>query len=104
MPTNAFGQKTIHYISLDAEHAEVEILRVFDFDKWDVKVWVVEVQPDNFFEVDSLFLGNGYAKAGVLGGDHVYVKLGDVNTRLDLPSNWREELEEKKNTTHGFHT
>jgi len=99
---NEFGQRVIDYISLDAEHAEYEILRVFPFEEFDVRVWVIEVQPDNFFKIDSLLMYHGYAKFGVLGGDHVYGKIGNVLTKLDFPSNALDIYKAKANDTHGL--
>ena len=100
--TNEFGQRVVDYISLDAEHAEYEILRVFPFDQFEVKVWVIEVQPDNFYKIDSLLLFHGYAKFGVLGGDHVYGRIGNGITKLDFPSNAEEIYQGKMNDTHGL--
>ena len=34
--------RTIDYISLDTEGSELRILKVFDFNKWDVKIWSIE--------------------------------------------------------------
>ncbi|CAD7924642.1 unnamed protein product [Amoebophrya sp. A120] len=103
-PKNEFGQTLVHYISLDAEHAEVEILKAFPFWKYDIKVWLIEVQPDNFYAVDAILLTNGYGKVAVLGGDHVYVKLGNIFTELDYPSSAKAEQEAiMGNKTHGFH-
>merc|ERR1712194_862811 len=85
-------------------HAEVEILKVFPFERYEISVWLIEVQPDNFYAVDSILLQNGYGKVGVLGGDHVYMRLGNLFTRLDFPSNALAESDAIiSNKTHGFH-
>ncbi|CAD7935343.1 unnamed protein product [Amoebophrya sp. A25] len=103
-PKNEFGQRIVDYISLDAEHAEVEILKVFPFSEYDIQVWLIEVQPDNFYAVDSILLSNGFGKVAVLGGDHVYMKLGNLFTRLDIPASARKEADAiMGNKTHGFH-
>mmetsp|Transcript_139870 Transcript_139870/g.389799 ORF Transcript_139870/g.389799 Transcript_139870/m.389799 type:complete len:475 (-) Transcript_139870:43-1467(-) len=65
----------IDYMSVDAEAAEVEIFRDFRFGEFDVSVVSVEVQAQNYYELDAIFFSAGYAKLAVLGGDHVYAKL-----------------------------
>eukprot|EP00929_Paragymnodinium_shiwhaense_P088147 TRINITY_DN48369_c0_g1_i1.p1 TRINITY_DN48369_c0_g1~~TRINITY_DN48369_c0_g1_i1.p1 ORF type:complete len:473 (-),score=52.64 TRINITY_DN48369_c0_g1_i1:110-1528(-) len=65
----------VDYLSVDAEAAEVEIFRDFPFDEFDISVISVEVQVQNYYELDAIFLSAGYAKVAVLGGDHVYMKL-----------------------------
>lgn len=66
---------TIDYMSVDAEAAEVEIFRDFPFHEFDVSVVSVEVQAQNYYELDTIFTSAGYAKLAVLGGDHIYAKL-----------------------------
>merc|ERR1712217_156813 len=66
---------TIDYMSVDAEAAEVEIFRVFPFGEFDISVISVEVQAQNYYTLDAIFMTAGYAKLAVLGGDHVYAKL-----------------------------
>jgi len=66
---------TIDYMSVDAEAAEVEIFRGFPFREFDISVVSVEVQAQNYYELDTIFMSAGYAKLAVLGGDHVYAKL-----------------------------
>eukprot|EP00971_Amphidinium_carterae_P079620 1575700-Amphidinium_carterae.1 len=58
---------TIDFMSVDTEAAEVEV--------------------KNFYDLDVIFLSNGYGKVAVLGGDHVYAKLP---RRPDLPNGWDE--------------
>jgi len=78
---------TIDFMSVDTEAAEVEVFRHFPFDYFDISVIVVEVQVKNFYDLDVIFLSNGYGKVAVLGGDHVYAKLP---RRPDLPNGWDE--------------
>lgn len=66
---------TVDYMSVDAEAAEVEIFRVFPFEEFDISVISVEVQAQNYYTLDAIFMTAGYAKLAVLGGDHVYAKL-----------------------------
>lgn len=43
----------------------------------------VEVQAENYYELDHIILNAGYVKVAVLGGDHVYAKL---TAPLSFPS------------------
>ena len=89
--TRAGMQKRVDFMAIDAEHAEVEIIKTFPFEKFDVRVFLIEVQIDNYYMLDAILLNNGYGKVGILGGDHVYIKLGNFQTKLALPSNVVEE-------------
>lgn len=55
--------RDIDYLSIDTEGSELEILRVFDFDRWNVKTVTVE---HNFTPaekaLDALFFANGYRR------------------------------------------
>merc|ERR1711920_1161953 len=79
----------IDYMSVDAEAAEVDIFRTFDFALFDISVISVEVQVANYYELDSIFSLAGYGKVAVLGGDHVYTKL---KRELAMPAGTREWL------------
>jgi len=84
--------KTIDYMSVDAEAAEVEIFRNFPFDKFDISVVSVEVQAQNYYELDTIFLSAGYAKLAVLGGDHVFQRL---QMPLEMPlgaAEWHRKI------------
>jgi len=82
----------IDYMSVDAEAAEVEIFRDFPFDEFDISVISVEVQATNYYELDVVFANAGYAKVGVLGGDHVF---GQLKRKLVPPKGlfaWQRAL------------
>lgn len=84
--------KTIDYMSVDAEAAEVEIFRNFPFDKFDISVVSVEVQAHNYYELDTIFLSAGYTKLAVLGGDHVFLRL---QMPLEMPlgaAEWHRKI------------
>lgn len=55
--------KRIDYISVDTEGSELDILRAFPFDKWDVSLWTVE---HNFTEdrekIHEIMTSNGYLR------------------------------------------
>ncbi|ETO34757.1 methyltransferase FkbM family [Reticulomyxa filosa] len=51
----------IDFISLDVEGAEAEVLKCFPFDKYDVKVWTIEVNR-NELGIDEIMLAHGYVK------------------------------------------
>jgi len=84
--------RRIDYMSVDAEAAEVEIFRNFPFDKFDITVVSVEVQAQNYYELDTIFLSAGYAKLAVLGGDHVFLQL---QAPLEMPvgaTEWHRKI------------
>jgi hypothetical protein len=83
---------TIDFLSVDAEAAEVEIFKVFPFDDFDISVINVEVQANNYYPLDVIFLSAGYAKVAVLGGDHVYAKLNRVPQPPADAAAWHERL------------
>eukprot|EP01084_Bolivina_argentea_P123049 218093_1 len=69
----------IDFISLDVEGAEVEFLRCFPFDKYDVKVWSIEINKNEGL-IDELMLKYGFIKFGYLSYlrsrlDAIYVKM-----------------------------
>eukprot|EP00927_Polykrikos_kofoidii_P065859 TRINITY_DN61579_c0_g1_i1.p1 TRINITY_DN61579_c0_g1~~TRINITY_DN61579_c0_g1_i1.p1 ORF type:complete len:525 (+),score=84.18 TRINITY_DN61579_c0_g1_i1:173-1747(+) len=83
---------TVDYLSVDAESAEAEIFRNFPFDEFDIAVISIEVQVRNYYEVDALLLTGGYAKIAVLGGDHVYAKMGRPPTLPADAVQWQETM------------
>jgi len=68
----------IDFISLDVEGKEIEILEHFDFEKYDVSVWLIETFWLDDRIVDHIMLTNGYFKAAQLAIDAVYVKVGTL--------------------------
>jgi len=58
---NANKQIEIDFISLDVEGAEVEFLKCFPFDKYDVKVWAIEINKHSV-AIDEILLANGFMK------------------------------------------
>ncbi|CAE8645563.1 unnamed protein product [Polarella glacialis] len=84
----------VDFLSVDAEAAEVEIFRDFPFQDFDISVINVEVQAHNYYELDAVILNAGYAKVAVLGGDHVYAKLGRELAFPSRMAEWRKALGE----------
>eukprot|EP00928_Gymnodinium_smaydae_P007805 TRINITY_DN12795_c1_g1_i1.p1 TRINITY_DN12795_c1_g1~~TRINITY_DN12795_c1_g1_i1.p1 ORF type:complete len:479 (+),score=74.57 TRINITY_DN12795_c1_g1_i1:114-1550(+) len=112
-------QRRIDVLSIDVEHGELEVLRGLPWEKYDVRIIVVEVtRGAQWLEVDTIILPQGYAKVAILGRDAVYVKLGELQNfapdwwpllarrprRTLLPAAWAEmhqrvvdeELEEER--------
>lgn len=53
--------RNIDYISIDTEGSELEILKSFDFFKYDVKCWTIEHEfGPNRSEIQQLMFDNGY--------------------------------------------
>jgi len=68
----------IDFISLDVEGAETDFLSCFPWDRYDVKVWVIEINK-NESPIDEIMLRNGYLKYEHLSQDQwrldaVYVR------------------------------
>lgn len=63
----------IDYISVDTEGNELDILRTFPFDKWDVSMWTIE---HNFAEdrekIFEIMMANGYRRKEVRFDDWYY--------------------------------
>ena len=55
-----YENKTIHFLSVDTEGAEIDIFRDFTFEHFDIRVIVVEVSRDSSTAIDNLFLPQGY--------------------------------------------
>lgn len=64
---------TVDLISLDVEGQEVAILRRFPFNKFYVRVFLVEADHESALQLDLLFLAGGYSKVALLGKDAVYL-------------------------------
>merc|ERR1711972_668877 len=64
----------------------------FPFERFDVSVISVEVQVQNYYELDIIFFNAGYAKLAVLGGDHVYARLRRGLTLPDGADEWHRKL------------
>lgn len=76
---NEDGKIEIDFISLDVEGAEVNFLKCFPFDKYDVKVWSIEINKNEGL-IDELMLRNGFMKFEYLSYfnkrlDAIYVKV-----------------------------
>jgi len=56
--------KNIDYISVDVEGSELEILRTFSFDKYEVKIWTIEhnFEEPRRSEIFELMSRNGYIR------------------------------------------
>ena len=65
--------RTIHFMSVDTEGAELSIFKNFPFQLFDIRVVAVEVSRETSFAIDNLFLLNGFIKAANLGKDSIYV-------------------------------
>jgi len=63
----------IDLLSVDAEGAEIEILRDFPLELWDIRAVVIETSRRTSMGIDSLLLPGGLLKVAVLGKDAVYV-------------------------------
>lgn len=73
----------IHYVSIDTEGSEYEILKVFPFDRYSVGAFSIE---HNFLEerqqnVQTLLAENGYRFVATLGMDDLFVREGDRRDR-----------------------
>lgn len=84
--------EVIDFMSVDAEAAEVEIFRDFPFADYDLRVVNVEVQAENYYNLDLIFFKAGYAKVAVLGGDHVFAKLDHETQLPQSAAKWQEAL------------
>jgi len=77
--TEYHAPKRIDFMSMDTEGSDFEILKEFDFKKWDVRLLAVELGPIEKDEsISKLLQENGYARryAKFSGGDAWYKKLG----------------------------
>ena len=63
---------TIHFISVDTEGSEIDIFKVFPFEIFDIRVFVIEASRDTATPLDNIFLPRGYVKAAHLGKDAVF--------------------------------
>merc|ERR1712154_417473 len=59
----AFKKKRIDFISLDIEGAEIDFLKCFPFDRYEVKAWAIEVNKrNNEMRIDAIMYHFGYVK------------------------------------------
>lgn len=63
----------IDYLSLDVEGAELDILRTFPFDHFDITAWSIENNTDDP-ELARLMAANGYELREHVGVDEIYAK------------------------------
>ena len=59
------------FISLDIEGGELEVLRGFPFDRFDVTVWAIENNTGND-SIRAIMTGNGYRLMELAGVDEIY--------------------------------
>lgn len=66
-------RKKINYLSIDAEGAELSILKKIDFDYYDIEVMTIE---NNKFDstIKNFFIDKPYTMVKNLGCDEIYVK------------------------------
>ena len=63
----------IDYLSLDVEGAELDILRTFPFDRFDIAAWSIENNTNNR-AIARLMAANGYELLEYVGVDEIYAK------------------------------
>lgn len=63
----------IDYLSLDVEGAELDILRTFPFDRFDITAWSIENNTGDP-ELARLMAANGYELREHVGVDEIYAK------------------------------
>ena len=65
----------IHYLSIDTEGSEYEILRVFPFDKYRVGAWTIEHnrEEEKREQIRKLLTDHGYVRAKAQDVDDYYV-------------------------------
>ncbi|CAD7937455.1 unnamed protein product [Amoebophrya sp. A25] len=63
----------IDVISIDIEGGELAILEDFPFDKFRIRVFLIECDGANVFRLDILMLQAAFTKTAMIGKDHVYV-------------------------------
>ncbi|EMG36826.1 methyltransferase, FkbM family [Desulfocurvibacter africanus PCS] len=75
--------RTIDFISIDTEGTEIDILRPFPFDKWDVKVFIIEANTDTAkSELTKLMRSAGYELIRELRPNLFFAKLHKYNTDI----------------------
>ena len=68
--------KDIDLIDIDVEGSEHDILKVFDFEKYNVKIICVECAHDNKKKIHNLLEGEGFKLHKSLGLDKIYIQAG----------------------------
>lgn len=66
------GLREVDYLSLDVEGGELEIMRNFPFDAFNIRVWSIENNA-RAPEIPALMRVNGYRLAEFCGVDDIYV-------------------------------
>ncbi len=75
--------KEVHYLSIDVEGGELEVLKSIDFD--DVMIHVIDVEnnyPDSFSEVRKFLFYKGFTKSFPIMFDEVFVNSKSKFARL----------------------
>eukprot|EP00929_Paragymnodinium_shiwhaense_P053777 TRINITY_DN26949_c0_g1_i1.p1 TRINITY_DN26949_c0_g1~~TRINITY_DN26949_c0_g1_i1.p1 ORF type:complete len:550 (+),score=79.70 TRINITY_DN26949_c0_g1_i1:75-1724(+) len=86
----------IDLLSIDVEGAEIDVLKDFDFSRWDIRCIVVETSRRSAMAIDSILLPRGFVQVAILGKDAVYVSRLQLRSMplegLTLPENisWNE--------------
>ncbi len=70
-----YGKK-INYISIDVEGLEFEILKDFDFKRYDIEIFNIEKSD---VRCKNLLLSSGYEKAGETPSNWIFVKEGFIH-------------------------
>lgn len=94
----ALGNPTVHYMSLDIEGAEINVLRTIPFDKVDIKI--LDIEANHLGEV---FEGNRTDLAELLTKSGYYhfrdVKIDQIWVKNGFPVNEKAKLLDPKNMT-----
>jgi FkbM family methyltransferase len=69
------GLKKIDYLTLDIEGAEYSVIEVFPFHKYDIDVFEIENNFDNY-PIEEIMNKNGFKKINRMGVSDIYRKAG----------------------------
>ena len=72
LPRESDGRKTVDALLIDAEGSELQILRGFNFSRFQIKMIMFEASEDSL-QVEAVLLQNGFEKVAMLGGDWVFL-------------------------------
>merc|ERR1712196_301391 len=67
-----YGLEVVDLISLDVENNELPVLQSFNFDRFKVDVWLIEMSKPE--EIKSLMREHGYEFLSAIGADGVFKK------------------------------